>query len=91
MNTNVKDDVVKRFIGRVKEELADVDTYNSLYEYLMNNGLHGKACEIEKIARDEYHHAMILIDMLEDCGYDISADQEIMTHWFKAKRAFCIT
>lgn len=91
MNANVKDDVVKRFIGRVKEELADVDTYNSLYEYLMNNGLHGEAREIEKIARDEYHHAMILIDMLEDCGYDISADQEIMTHWFKAKRAFCIT
>ena len=91
MNANVKDDIVKRFIGRVKEEFADVDTYNSLYEYLMSNGLHGEACEIERIARDEYHHAMILTNMLEDYGYDVSADQEIMSHWSKAKRAFGIT
>jgi ferritin len=89
--TYSREELMKHLVNRLKEELADVDTYNSLYEYLMSNGLHEEAREIEKIARDEYRHATMLTDMLEDYGYDVSADQEIMTHWFKAKRAFCIT
>lgn len=89
--TYSREELMKHLVNRLKEELTDVDTYNSLYESFKAHGLHGEACEIEKIARDEYRHAMMLTDMLEDYGYDVSADQEIMTHWFKAKRAFCIT
>lgn len=83
-----KDELMKCLVNRLKEELLDVDTYNSLYESLKAHGMHDEAAEIEEIARDEFSHAEAIADMLEEHEYNLDNDQEIMSLWHKARRAF---
>ena len=85
------EELMKCFVNRLKEELMDVDTYNTLYESLKAHGMHEDAAEIEDIARDEFKHAEILYEILKEHRHDLSADQEITTLWHKAKSAFNLT
>lgn len=86
--THTKEDFIKRFTARLKEELSDVDTYNNLYEALKMQGMYEEAEEIEEIARDEFEHAETLYELLEEHGHDTSTDEEIAVLWHKAKDAF---
>lgn len=89
--TYSREELMKHLVNRLKEELTDVDTYNSLYESFKAHGMYEEAAVIEEIARDEFTHAEALYDILKEHGHDLQADQEIATYWLKAKRAFCIT
>lgn len=75
-------------IARLKEELGDICTYNTLYEDLKEAGLHHEAREVEKIANDEYTHAEALAYLLNTHSKDTSKDPEIASLWEKAKAAF---
>lgn len=83
-----KDDIIMCLVARLKEELGDVCTYNTLYEDLKEAGLHYEAREVEKIANDEYAHAEALAHLLKVHGKDTSNDPEIASLWEKAKAAF---
>lgn len=74
--------------ARLKEELGDICTYNSLYEDLSSAGLYDEAAEVEEIARDEFAHAEALADMLKMHGRDLSHDLDVAMLWKKAKAAF---
>lgn len=91
LKTHTEEDLVKFLVSRLKEELTDVDTYNSLYELFEMRGMYDEAEDIEDIARDEFKHAEILSDILEEHGYDLHSDQDIKTLWHKAKKAFNVT
>ena len=83
-----REELMKCFVNRLKEELTDIDTYNTLYESLKAHGMYEDAAEIEEIARDEFEHAETLFEILKEHGHDLSADQEIATLWHKAKSVF---
>jgi ferritin len=85
-----REDLMKVLVNRLKEELTDVDTYNSLYESFKAHGMYEEAAEIEEIARDEFTHAEALYDILKEHGYDLHADQEITSLWHRAKSVFHI-
>lgn len=85
-----REELMKPLVNRLKEELTDVDTYNSLYESFKAHGLYEDAAEIEEIARDEFTHAEALCDILKEHGYDLHADQEIASLWHRAKSVFHI-
>lgn len=85
-----REDLMKVLVNRLKEELTDVDTYNSLYESFKAHGMYEEAAEIEEIARDEFTHAEALCDILKEHGHDLHADQEIASLWHKAKSVFHI-
>lgn len=83
-----REELMKHLVNRLKEELTDVDTYNSLHESFKAHGMYEEAAEIEEIARDEFTHAEALCDILKEHGHDLHADQEINALWHKAKSAF---
>lgn len=85
-----REDLMKVLVVRLKDELTDVDTYNSLYESFKAHGMYEEAAEIEEIARDEFTHAEALCDILKEHGYDLQADQEIASLWHRAKSVFHI-
>lgn len=86
-----REELMKCFINRLKEELIDIDTYNTLYESLKAHGMYDDAAEIEEIARDEFEHAETLHEILEEHGHDVSNEQDIAALWHKAKSAFHLT
>lgn len=86
-----REELMKHLVNRLKEELTDVDTYNSLYESFKAHGMYEEAAEIEEIARDEFTHAEALCDILKEHGHDLYADQEIASLWHRAKSVFHIT
>lgn len=75
-------------ISRLKEELSDVEKYSDIYNSLKEQGHYEDAYDIEEIARDEFNHATILCDILEDWGYDPLQNQDIAIMWHKAKDVF---
>lgn len=83
-----KEELLACMHARLKEELGDICTYNSLYEDLKEAGLHYEARQVEKIANDEYTHAEALADMLNMHGKNFSHDLEVSMLWKKAKAAF---
>lgn len=83
-----KDELMLQLVNRVKEELVDVETYNGLYEMFMAQGLYEEAVEIEHIARDEFSHAEILCDILEEDDHLPSMDPDIKRLWQRAKEIF---
>lgn len=87
-----REDLMKVLVSRLKDELTDVDTYNSLYESFKAHGMYEEAAEIEEIARDEFTHAKALYDILKEHGHehDLHADQEIASLWHRAKSVFHI-
>lgn len=89
-NSHNIEPLLNRYVDRLKAELNDVDTYNTMYESLKANGLYEDAATIERIARDEYNHAKILWYILKEHGRDVSSDIEIAHLWAKAKSAFHI-
>ena len=85
-----REELMKHLVNRLKEELTDVDTYNSLYESFEAHEMYEEAAEIEEIARDEFTHAEALYDILKEHGHDLCADQEIGSLWHRAKSVFHI-
>lgn len=75
-------------IAQLKEELKDVVNYGNIYDLLKEHGHYDAADDIESIARDEYHHAKILSDILDDWGYNMYDDAEIVKLWQDAKHEF---
>lgn len=90
LKTHTEEDLVKFLVSRLKEELTDVDTYNSLYETFKMRGMHDEAEIIESIARDEFTHAEALHEILEEHGHHLHSDQEISSLWHRAKSVFHI-
>lgn len=92
METKIHDreDLPKVLLSRLKEELTDVDTYNSLYESFKAHGMYEEAAEIEEIARDEFTHANALYDILKEHGHDPYTDHDVHPLWHKAKSVFHI-
>jgi rubrerythrin len=84
------DDLIKRLVVRLKEELTDVETYNELYEYLESHHMYEEADVIEEIARDEFSHADAICDMLKELGYDFS-EPGLEMMWQRAYHAFHMT
>lgn len=84
-----KEEIIKCFYDKLKEELTDVDAYNSIYESLLENDLHWEAHQIEEIAQDELAHAERLRYVLEE-GYqhDFTGDKDMEALWHRAKKAF---
>ena len=85
-----REELMKHLVNRLKEELTDVDTYNSLYESFKAHGMHEEAADIEAIARDEFTHAEAIYDILKEHGHYLHADQEIASLWHRAKSVFHI-
>lgn len=85
-----REELMKHLVNRLKEELTDVDTYNSLYESFKAQGMYEEADEIEEIARDEFTHAEALCNILKEHGHDLHTDQEITSLWHRAKSVFHI-
>jgi len=83
-----KEECLTHLIAKAKEELYDVESYNTLYESLKSHGHHEDAAEIEEIARQEFHHASIICDLLEERGYDVHGNADLVELWHKAKRIF---
>lgn len=76
------------FVAHLKDELTDVEKYAELYDALEAQGFHDEADDIEEIARDEFKHATIIYDILDDWGYDIHQHHDITMMWHKAKEIF---
>ena len=89
--TYTKDDFINKFIIKAKEELGDVISYNNLYEALLDNKMYDEADEIEYIAQQEYHHARILMDILEEHDYDVDDDIDITNLCKKVKEIFSMS
>lgn len=85
-----REELMKLLAHRLKDELTDVETYNSLYESLRAHGMYEEADEIEEIARDEFTHAEALCEILKEHGYDLHAEQELDFLWRRAKHVFHI-
>lgn len=85
-----REELMKLLAHRLKDELTDVETYNSLYESLRAHGMYEEADEIEEIARDEFTHAEALCEILKEHGYDLHAEQELDFLWHRAKHVFHI-
>jgi rubrerythrin len=83
-----REELIKCLVARLKEELMDVETYNTLFESLTDHRLYEDADVIEDIARDEFSHAQAIAEILEEHGHDLSDDQELHALWHKAKHAF---
>lgn len=72
----------------LKEELQDVIKYSNMYDNLMKQGYYDEADEIEEIAREEFTHAEAIYDILDDWGYDLSSNEELLAMWKNAELAF---
>lgn len=88
IKVNDKNEFVEHLKNRLKEELTDVDTYNSLYESFKAHGFCDEAQDIEAIACDEFRHAECLEEILREHGHDVSTDKEISSLWHRAKQVF---
>lgn len=68
---------------RLKKELQDVIEYDTLYNVLKDEQ---HKVIIEKIANDEYDHASIMQEMIDE--YGIILGDEYKELWRKAKECF---
>ena len=82
------EECLKHLISKVKEELSDVISYNQMYESLKSKGLYSDARDIEHIANQEYEHAKIIFDLLEERDYDVYEDSEIAALIEKVEEIF---
>lgn len=87
---HTEEDIMKFLVVRLKDELNDVETYNSLYESFKAHEMYEEASVIEEIARDEFSHAEAIYDILEDYGHVPHDDPEIAHLWHRAKHVFHI-
>lgn len=77
-----------RLIERLKEELHDVDVYGHLYEDLKSKGSSKEASYVERIARDEFSHAIAIEQILHNLGYSTDDCAELQDLWHTAKANF---
>ena len=83
-----KTDVMKHLYGMLKDELEGIISYNTVYEALKSVGMDAYANDIEYICREEYKHAEILHDMIEDECEHMLDNQEIARLWSSVKHIF---
>lgn len=83
-----KDECMSRLVSKLREELMDVISYNNLYESLMAHRHYEDAKDIEYIARQEYHHAQIIYDLLEDDEVEARNSTDIKSLWETVKDIF---
>lgn len=83
-----ENDLMRCLADRVKEELHDIDTYNTLYDDLMEAGMEDAAEIIEDIARDEYSHARAIAAVIGDRHPDGQDEANLQSLWAKARVAF---
>ena len=86
--TYTDEECLKHLISKAKEELSDVISYNQMYESLKAKGFHSDATDIEYIANQEYEHAKIIFDLLEERDYDVYEDLEIAALIEKVEEIF---
>ena len=82
------EECLKHLISKAKEELSDVISYNQMYESLKLKGLYDDAMDIEHIANQEYGHAKIIFDLLEERDYNVYDDSEIAALIEKVEEIF---
>ena len=90
MKTYTKDELMKKMVDELEEELEGIIEYDEIYNSFKELGLEVEADEIEQIARDEYDHACAIWDILDHHGCDVSHHTKIQDDWAKVKRIFAI-
>ena len=83
-----REECTSRLVSKLKEELMDVISYNNLYESCMAHGHYEDAKDIEHIARQEYGHAEIIYEILEDREGEMRNSPEIKAMWETVKEIF---
>lgn len=68
---------------RLKKELQDIIEYNEVYEILENKK---DKTAIEHIANDEFSHANIIQEMIDNYGVELSDEYKEL--WNKALNCF---
>jgi rubrerythrin len=79
----------KHLVGKAKEELEDIVSYNQIYEMALANGNRKLARMINRIAEAEYEHAEYLCSYLKD--HNAFSEEEhahISALWKTVERIF---
>ena len=90
MKTYTKDELIKKMIDELEDELEGIIEYDEIYKSFNELGLEREANEIERIANDEYEHACAIWDILDYHGCDVSHHTKIQDDWTKVKHIFAI-
>ena len=86
-----KDELIRHLTEQLEEELEGIIDYDHYYESMIALGLRCDAKTIERIATDEYDHAITLMDMLKDHDVDITGHAKIAELWSEVKKIYSIT
>lgn len=85
-----KEELEKRLIEELEDELEGIIEYDKLYESFKAQKMHAEAAVIEDIAVDEYNHACAIWDMLDEWDVDLSEHEKIHSDWECVKKIFDI-
>lgn len=81
------DDVARKMMEHLKEELEDVEEYHEMSQEAARQGLHRRAKNLEKIAMEEYTHARYIRETLIEVGAYIPAEHaECEEMWGRVRR-----
>lgn len=85
-----KDEIIKNLVEELEEELDGIIEYAKFYDSFKHLGLYDDARVIERIAADEYDHAVSLWDLLKKHGVDVSHHEKIQEKWKEVKEIYAL-
>lgn len=85
-----KEEIIKNLVEELEEELDGIIEYAKFYDSFKHLGLHEDARVIERIAADEYDHAVSLWDLLKKHGVDVSHHVKIQEKWKEVKEIYSL-
>lgn len=86
-----KEELIKHLTDELEDELEGIIHYDKVYESFRGLGLRCDAKDIERIATDEYDHAITIMDILKEHGVDVSMHPRIVELWDEVKKIYSIT
>lgn len=85
-----KDELIKALTEDLEDELEGIINYEHMYESFEKLELHKEARCIERIAAEEYDHAVTIWDILKDHGADLKHHAVIQDLWNEVKRIYSL-
>ena len=85
-----KEELVRCLTDDLEDELEGIINYEHIYKSFMALGLDKEAMTIERIAADEYDHAVSIWDMLKKHGADLTRHVKIQEMWGEVKRIYSL-
>jgi rubrerythrin len=85
-----KEELVRCLTKDLDDELEGIINYEHIYKSFIELGLTKEATIIERIAADEYDHAVSIWDMLKEHGADLTHHADIQEKWNEVKKIYSL-